>query len=206
MNIEYGNKVVITYNIDKGGNDITVSIRLLNRKEGNSMEYTYPIASVGGPVYECYENKKETIFNSKYQTRNILQGWVNDLFFILTIKAPKNQCQCILFLSIPKHGVCECRSIGVELVTGLVPESDVEFDAQDVKDLRKFASRSTRRISVSSLWKAKKTCRLVLGFNLLLELKSSTLNNFVLRCMWMRACYQISKLKCSRLLAFMLTT
>ena len=47
MNIEYGNKVVITYNIDKGGNDITVSIRLLNRKEGNYMKHTYPSASVG---------------------------------------------------------------------------------------------------------------------------------------------------------------
>ena len=151
MSDDFPNKVAVTYNIDKGGNDITISIRLLNRKEGNSMEYTYPIASVGGPVCECYDNEKETIFNSKYQTGNVLQGWVNDSFFILMIKAPKNQCQCILFLPIPKDGVCERRSIGVELVTGLVPESDVEFDAQDVKDLRKFASHLTRGRSLSSL-------------------------------------------------------
>lgn len=76
MNPEHCDKVVITYNIDKGGNDINVSVRLLNRKEGNSLKYTYPIASIGGPVMECYQNEKKTIFNDKYPIGNILQEWV----------------------------------------------------------------------------------------------------------------------------------
>ena len=50
MRVMYRHKGFLTYNIDKGGDDITVSIILLNRNQGNSMKHTYPIASVGGPV------------------------------------------------------------------------------------------------------------------------------------------------------------
>ena len=50
IRVVYRQKIFITYNIDKGGDDITVSIILLNRNQGNSMKHTYPIASVGGPV------------------------------------------------------------------------------------------------------------------------------------------------------------
>ena len=72
MRVVYCRKIFLTYNIDKGGDDIAVSIRLLNRKEVNSMKRTYPIASVGGPFSKCYDNKKITIFNDKYPTGNIL--------------------------------------------------------------------------------------------------------------------------------------
>ena len=115
INSKYEYKIVITYNIDKGGNDITTSIRLLNRFEGNSMKHTYPIATVGGPVCECYDNEKDTIFNAIYPIGNILQGWADDLFFTLTAMTPSNECRSMLFLPIPTHGVCENRSISVEL-------------------------------------------------------------------------------------------
>ena len=92
MKIVYKEKIVVTYNIDKGGDDITVSVRLVNRKAGNSMKHTMPIASVGGPVSECYENKKVTIFNDNYPTGRILQEWENDSHFVLNVISSRRQC------------------------------------------------------------------------------------------------------------------
>ena len=89
MNVVYKNKIVITYNIDKGGDDITVSVRLLNQESGNSMKHTYLIASIGGPVSKCCENEKQTIFNEDYPTGKILQGWVNDSYFALSSQGQK---------------------------------------------------------------------------------------------------------------------
>ena len=80
MNSKYEYKIAITCNIDKGGNGITTttSIILLNRFERNSMKHPYPIATVGGPVCKCYDNKKDTILKAIYPIGNILQGWADD--------------------------------------------------------------------------------------------------------------------------------
>ena len=113
MNPLFKSKIVLAYNIDKGGNDVTVSIGLLNRKGGNSMKHTYPIASVGGPVAESYEIEKETIFNDIYPIRRTIQAWVYDASFMLTVMVKSNtkQCQSIMFNPIPMKGICERRTI-----------------------------------------------------------------------------------------------
>ena len=73
----------------------------------------------------------DTIFNAVYHIGNILQGWADDSFFTLTAMTPSNECWSMLFLPIPTHGVCENRSISVELrfvfvKTGKVPDSWVK--------------------------------------------------------------------------------
>ena len=108
MSTTYKDKIVITYNIDKGGNDTSTSVRLLNRKKGNLMKHTYPIATVGRPVCECYKNEKDTIFNGNYPTEKILQGLVDDSFFTLIIMTPSRECH---------SWYCENRSIAVRLLT-----------------------------------------------------------------------------------------
>ena len=121
MSVMYRRKIVLTYNIEKVGDDITVSIRLLYRKEGNSMKHTYPIANVGVPVSECYKNEKITKFNDKYPTGNILQGWVDDSFFVPNCLTTSNhQCRSIMFQPIPKNGVCENQKISVDLLSDMV--------------------------------------------------------------------------------------
>ena len=55
------------------------------------MKHTYPIATVGGPVCEYYKNEENTIFNKDCPTRNILEGWVNDSFFTLTVMTPSRE-------------------------------------------------------------------------------------------------------------------
>ena len=85
------------------------------------MKHTYPTASVGGTVSECYENEKITIFNDKYPTGNILQGWVDDSFFVLNCLTTSNhQCWSIIFQPIPKNSVCENQKISVDLLSDMV--------------------------------------------------------------------------------------
>ena len=67
QSISFLNDICIcTINIDKGGDDLNVSLRLANKKRGNSEKDTHILASVGGPVSECFQNERETIFNPKY--------------------------------------------------------------------------------------------------------------------------------------------
>ena len=123
MKVVCKNIIVITYNIDKGGDDITISIRLLNRKAGNSIKHNYPITSAGGPVSECYGNEKQTFFNQDYPTGETLQGFVDDSYFVLNVITSNRQCRS-MFQPIPKHGVCENRSISVDLIPDMVDKSD----------------------------------------------------------------------------------
>ena len=134
MKALYEGKIVLTYNIDKGGNDIIVSIRLVNRAAGNSMKFTFPIATVGGPVIENYENELESIFNPKYPIGRTLQDFCDDSFFVLRLrqasKYADRRCRCIMFKpsQIRKKEAC---SIAAELLDECVSESSVEFDEDE---------------------------------------------------------------------------
>jgi len=138
MNPNDKNKIVLTYNIDKGGDDILASIRLLNRKNGNSMKHTYMIASVGGPVMESYNNELKTIFSPEFPIRDIIQDWVYDSLFVLSIEvrtnSNKSQCQSITLKPSTFAGICVDRSIEaiLELESPMkissVKDTDIEFD------------------------------------------------------------------------------
>ena len=65
---------------------------------------------------ECYQNEKKTIFNDKYPIGNILQEWVYDTLFVLSVKVDdpkekKDQCQSITFKPIqvddPLQNICK---------------------------------------------------------------------------------------------------
>jgi len=74
MNTKHQAKDGFTFNIDESGPDINVSVRHVNRKDGNSDKHTHPIALTEGPCCECYKNEAQTIFNKDYSTGNFLQA------------------------------------------------------------------------------------------------------------------------------------
>jgi len=128
-NAKYGGCFFVTGNIDKGGDDMVVSIRNMNREGGNSMMHTYPIASIGGPVSECYKNKADTIFAPGCPTGPFLQGLVDDAYQMLAIHTPHNECRSILFKPTPGEAPCTRRKIGVEMLPDSMDESKVNFDS-----------------------------------------------------------------------------
>jgi len=94
---------------------------------------------------ECYQNEKKTIFNDKYPIGNILQEWVYDTLFVLSVKVDdpkekKDQCQSITFKPIqvddPSQNICKKRSIHPILrmkesggnIVDSVDKSDIDFD------------------------------------------------------------------------------
>lgn len=118
MNPEHCDKVVITYNIDKGGNDINVSVRLLNRKEGNSLKYTYPIASLSeAPSWSAIKTRRRLFSMTSILLATFFRsGSLYDTLFVLSVKVDdpkekKDQCQSITFKPIqvddPSQNICK---------------------------------------------------------------------------------------------------
>lgn len=135
MNSNFSNMLLFSWNCDKGGKVLPLTIKLLNRIFGNSMKYTFPIALTEGPLRECYANLNETTFNEKYPTKIFLQRLTDDHLFMLTVTVGSSQCQCFAFLPIPSHEVCTIRSIGVEILEEKTVESAVLFDEEDETEL-----------------------------------------------------------------------
>jgi len=135
MNSNFSNMLLFSWNCDKGGIVLPLTLKLLNRIFGNSMKYTFPIALTEGPLRECYANLNETIFNAKYPTKMFLQRLSDDHLFMLTVTVGSSQCQCFAFLPIPSHEVCTIRSIGVEILEEVTEESAVLFDVEDETEL-----------------------------------------------------------------------
>lgn len=122
-------KCVFTLNIDKGGDDINTSIRCANMMNGNSKDATFSVAVVGGPVSECLQNEKETIFNDSYPIKQFLHHMTNNSYFILkvTTLGKKRQCRSMVFLPSSPGVNCDI-SADVELLKENVDESQVKFD------------------------------------------------------------------------------
>ena len=125
---------ICTLNIDKGGDDLNVSLRLANKERGNSEKDTHILASVGGPVSECFQNERETIFNPKYSLGTFLQLCTDHSYMVLSI-LPSNQhltlnqrkCRSLVFLPRPVHGRCKPRKLKVNFIPNMVNEEDVSF-------------------------------------------------------------------------------
>jgi len=132
MKAIYSGKIVFTYNLDKGGNDIVCSVRLLNRENGNSMKYTFPIAFVAGPVCECYENICVTILDKEKPVQQTLQGLAYDSYFMTTLiidGEKKSQARSMMFCPTPAHAICENRFFDATLSDELIRMSDdFQFD------------------------------------------------------------------------------
>ncbi|EJK58477.1 hypothetical protein THAOC_21391 [Thalassiosira oceanica] len=146
MTDKYSNKLVCTYNTDKGGGDITTSTRLVNRKGGNSNEYTKPIACISGKPDESYGNLIQTVYSDKFPIRGFLQGLVDDRYFMLTV-AIGNQYQCLMFEPrSPDVEPMTNRFIGVVVMDGTLNDTDVIF----FKDNRKVREVPSFGMSVST--------------------------------------------------------
>ncbi|EJK72935.1 hypothetical protein THAOC_05483, partial [Thalassiosira oceanica] len=132
MNAMYSGKVVFSYNLDKGGNDIVCSARLLNRENGNSMKFTFPIAFVAGPVCECYENISITILDSDKPVQQTLQGLAYDSYFMVTLTVDgreNSQVRCMMFRPTPVQAPCDNRFFDASLSEESIQMSDdFQFD------------------------------------------------------------------------------
>ena len=119
MNGVYASKIVVTYNIDKGGNDIIASIRLLNRETGNSMEFTFPIAMVLGPACESYFNTGASIFDRTRPTQPFLQHLAFDSYLSVTVLVDSQvqtlQVHTLVFLPTPTQERLQNRQIEANL-------------------------------------------------------------------------------------------
>ena len=111
MTAKYNGVAVFTFNIDKSGTDINCSLRLVNRKGGNSSEHTHPMAITEGPISECYENERQTLF--RYVTGPFLQLLVDDSCQMFNAQLP-GQSQTIMFRPTPDAGRCIRRQIRLE--------------------------------------------------------------------------------------------
>ena len=84
------NKIVIVIGIDKSDSDLVLTIRICNRKGGNSRVYVQALAILEGPVAEEYWNEMLTIYNPRYPTCEVLQRLVDDGYFVLYFRGQKN--------------------------------------------------------------------------------------------------------------------
>ena len=136
MSDEFSNKCVVSFNTDKSSTDLVTTIKLVNRKGGNSSQNTYPIAYTQGPLAECYTNLKTTHYNPDYPTRNFLQYLVDDRLFQLVLTIGKSQSQCFVFLPTPLPiEQCQNRFLNVDVLQDVKVESSVTFDEESVTSL-----------------------------------------------------------------------
>eukprot|EP00984_Skeletonema_dohrnii_P024242 scaffold13359_cov85-Skeletonema_dohrnii-CCMP3373.AAC.1 len=131
MSDDYPNKCVVSFNTDKSSTDLVTTIKVLNKKGGNSANDTYPVAFTNGPLAECYSNLKATHYNPSDPTKLFLQHIVDDRLFLLAVTIGKSQCQCFVFLPTPAPNEwCANRFIGVDVLSDTKVESSVEFDEE----------------------------------------------------------------------------
>lgn len=131
------NKLIMVWGINKSDTDVTCSMRVCNRKKGNSSLHVQMIASIENAA-ETYENEVKTIFNPEYPTGRFLQRSVNDDYHMMVFKigasrhtkgAPRT-CTCALFLPTPTLERCMLRQIDVELLPLPIGEGLVVYDEQ----------------------------------------------------------------------------
>ncbi|KAL7531358.1 hypothetical protein ACHAWF_003733 [Thalassiosira exigua] len=60
----------------------------------------------------------------------ILQPWVYDQMFILTITSTSKQSECMSFLPVPHGGICYNRSMNAQILPESVAEDTVEFHSE----------------------------------------------------------------------------
>eukprot|EP00985_Skeletonema_marinoi_P034064 scaffold42936_cov6096-Skeletonema_marinoi.AAC.1 len=77
--------IVVVYGIDKADKDTGASLRVGNRRGGNSSKHTQLLAATENAA-ETYVNLRETFMSSKYPLRGYLQQLTYDYYHMLVIR------------------------------------------------------------------------------------------------------------------------
>lgn len=109
--------LIVCYGVDRADSDVTLSIRLASREDGNSSKYTIPIAQYENGA-ETYDNEAATLFNPKYPLQQFLQDLVDDNSHTVTftLRGKTIQCDCFMFCPTPKLGQCIERHFAVQML------------------------------------------------------------------------------------------
>ena len=124
-------KLVVAIGIDKSDKDLVGTMRICNRKKGNSGLQVQAFACLEGPVAECYANEILTFGNAMYPTCQTLQHLEDDFYFVLIFSASvdkKRLCACSIFLPVPNPPQLTQRKLRVTYLRLAVNESLVKFD------------------------------------------------------------------------------
>jgi len=123
------NVLFAAFGIDRAGSNVTASLRIGNRQDGNSSKYTIPIAQYEEAA-ETYDNEKATFFHSKCIIGTFLQNFVWDLMQMCIVKIGTSQCECFTFLPIPSKAEAR-RQLSVTVI-GSVSANQVKFPEREV--------------------------------------------------------------------------
>ena len=130
-------QLVVSFGFDKSENDFVGTMRVLNRREGNSALFVQSFACLEGPVAETYDNELKTVFNPTLPTRAFVRDLADDFLqcLIFTIGAGSDLTQaptrsvCAMFIPIPTLCPCRRRPLTVKYRPLPINESMVEFDS-----------------------------------------------------------------------------
>mmetsp|Transcript_4914 Transcript_4914/g.6192 ORF Transcript_4914/g.6192 Transcript_4914/m.6192 type:complete len:540 (+) Transcript_4914:904-2523(+) len=100
--------IVVVYGIDKADKDTGASLRVGNRRGGNSSKHTQLLAATENAA-ETYVNLRETFMSSKYPLRGYLQQLTYDYYHMLVIRIGMKVCRCITYQPTPSQEQCTER-------------------------------------------------------------------------------------------------
>ena len=124
-------KIVISIGLDKAASDLIETVRLCNRRQGNSRLFVQAMACLLGPVAEEHYNEIVTFGSPLYPVSQTSQFLFDDFYFNLLFFGENNNqqfCCSSLFVPIPKGEKLEERSISAEFSSEPVSEGEIEFD------------------------------------------------------------------------------
>ena len=79
--------IIVAIGIDKSDKDLVGTVRMCNRRKGNSGLHVQAFGCLEGLVAECYDNEIISFGSSSLPTCVTLQGLVDDHYFTLLFLA-----------------------------------------------------------------------------------------------------------------------
>ena len=113
-------KIVISIGLDKATSDLIETVRVCNRRQGNSRLFVQAMACLLGPVAEEYYNEIVSFGSPLYPVSQTTQFLFDDFYFNLLFFSENEKqqfCCSLLFLPIPKGKKIEERTICAEFLT-----------------------------------------------------------------------------------------
>eukprot|EP00956_Cyclotella_meneghiniana_P029114 scaffold69583_cov46-Cyclotella_meneghiniana.AAC.1 len=121
--------IIAVVGLDKSTVNTGCSMRVANRRNGNSSNHTQLLAAV--PVHdaaECHANSAVTFFRPGSPLRSYLQSYVNDeiQMIVLQISKPSSYtiCRCVSFIPTPILPPCTGRKINANIVQDYYIDED----------------------------------------------------------------------------------
>jgi len=132
--IEFSNiqdAIVAVVGLDKSTVNTGCSMRVANRRNGNSSNHTQLLAAVHDAA-ECHPNFAETFFRPGSPLRSYLQSYVNDEIQMIVLQISTSSsdtiCRCVSFIPTPILPPCTGRKINVNVAQDYYIDEDDQMD------------------------------------------------------------------------------